>query len=303
MKENVLVTGSRGFIGRHLTPKLRELGYNVYEANSNNTPLLGEFTLYGEFRNVKFDYIFHLAVKTKAGGYCQKHQGEQFLLNQIMNTNILKFWYEHAKDAKFITFGTSSGYDENMEKIEENYTKGGLESGYEVYAMIKQMLLTGLKAFNAEYGMKYVYLIPSTVYGPNYDLDDKHFIFDIIRKICDAKYKGIEPVVLWGTGLQRRDLIYIDDCVNIIIDSMNKENEIINLVSGKDHSMIEYAKEICSIIDYDFNKIDFDVNQFVGAQSKRMENTKNKDFKFTNLRIGLSKTIDYYKAKNYEQGE
>jgi hypothetical protein len=34
-----------------------------------------------------------------------------------------------------------------------------------------------------EYNMNYSYLIPSVFYGPEYELEDKHFIFDLIRKM------------------------------------------------------------------------------------------------------------------------
>ena len=56
-----------------------------------------------------------------------------------------------------------------------------LEKGYEVYGMSKRNLLVGLKALNKEFMMDYNYLIPSVFYGPDYDLEDKHFIFDLIR--------------------------------------------------------------------------------------------------------------------------
>jgi len=296
--KKILITGSNGFLGRHLTKKLKDLKYEVYEVNSKDANYLNVDILNRKFSDINFDYIFHLAVKTAAGGYCQKHQGEQFILNQMMNTNILSFWYTH-KNAKFITFGSSCGYADDVEKIEENYMIGLPETGYEVYGMIKRMLLTGLRGLYAEYGMKYVYLIPSTIYGTNYNLNDKHFIFDLIRKICDAKYLGIEPVVLWGDGEQRRELIYIDDCVDIIINSLNKNNDVINLSTGNDYSIKDYAKTICNIVNYDFDKIEFDTTQFVGAQSKRIKNTKNKDFKFTNIKDGLSKTIEYYIKNKY----
>ena len=138
------------------------------------------------------------------------------------------------------------------------------------------------------------------MYGPNYELEDKHFIFDLIRKICDAKYLNIEPVVLWGNGEQRRELIYVDDCVDIIINSLDKDNDVINLSTGNDNSIKDYARTICNIVDYDFNKIVFDENQFVGAKSKKIKNTKNKDFIFTDIQTGLVNTINYYKKRKYE---
>jgi nucleoside-diphosphate-sugar epimerase len=78
-----------------------------------------------------------------------------------------------------------------------------------------------------EYSINYSYLIPSVFYGPEYDLHDKHFIFDLIRKIVNAKNGG-DKVVLWGTGEQTRELIFIKDAVDIIIKAMDWDKEIVN---------------------------------------------------------------------------
>ena len=125
----------------------------------------------------------------------------------------------------------------------------------------------------------------------------------MVRKICDAKYKKVEPVVLWGTGLQRRELIFIDDAVEIIIDIIEGRNntEMFNLSTGKEHSIKEYAKIICNIVDYDFNKIKWDLGAFVGSKSKNLINTHLKDFEFTSIKEGLEETINYYKMETLEK--
>ena len=51
------------------------------------------------YESIKFDYIFHLAAVTKAGDYCLKHKGDQWISNQTINTNILTYWKEKQKQA------------------------------------------------------------------------------------------------------------------------------------------------------------------------------------------------------------
>lgn len=285
---NILITGVTGFVGRHLVHKLRKEGHYIVGTNRNTF----EHVIINT-KDIKFDYIIHLAVKTAAGGYCQTHPGEQFLENQKINTEILKYWKEVQPQAKFITFGSSCGYDKDVIKSEENYLKGEPEPGYEVYGNVKRNLLVGLKALNQEYGMQYSYLIPSVFYGPQYELEDKHFIFDLIRKISNAKYRG-EKVILWGTGEQTRELIYIDDAVNIINDSLTWDKQIVNLSSGKEHSLKNYAQTICNILDYNYDLIEWDTNAFVGSPNKKLINTHLQGYEFTPLEIGLKHTIDYY---------
>jgi GDP-L-fucose synthase len=288
--KSILVTGATGFVGRHLIKKLKNQNNNVIELNSKN------FNSIWEYKN-KVDCIIHLAVKTAAGGYCQNHPGEQYLINSIINSTALQYWYQYQPQAKMITFGSSCGYDKNSEKTEEDYLKGEPEPGYEVYGTIKRSLLIGLKSLNQEYGLKYSYLIPSVFYGPEYDLHDNHFIFDLIRKIINAKNNG-DKVVLWGDGNQTRELIYIEDAVDIIIHSMSWDNSIFNLSSGKSHTIREYAQIICDIVGYDFNLIEWDLNAFVGSPNKKLINTHLQNYKFTPLLTGLTETIKYYETRS-----
>lgn len=289
--KKTLITGNTGFLGRHLTEEL-EKNHQVFFCNSRENNLLD-----GRLKSIEdadLDFIFHCAVKTAAGGYCQRHPGEQFILNQKMNNNILDFWRTYQKQAKFITFGSSCSYSDEIYKSEENYLHGIPETGYEVYGMTKRMLLVGLRAFESEYNMKYSFFIPSTLYGEGYEQNDRHFIYDLIRKICLAKYKGIEPVTLWGTGDQRRELIYIKDAVRIILNKISKEERVFNLSTGRDYSIKDYARIICDLVGYDLRKIVFDTTKFSGAIEKKICNNKIKDEKFTDLNVGLRKTIDFY---------
>ena len=87
--KNILITGNTGFLGGHLVKKISY--HNLYFYNSKIANLGDEKNLY-IYNAIKFDYIFHLAVVTKAGAYCMKFKGDQWLYNQKLNTNILSYW-------------------------------------------------------------------------------------------------------------------------------------------------------------------------------------------------------------------
>src|SRR5439155_13507909 len=128
-----------------------------------------------------------------------------WIINQQINTNVLTWWQMFQPQAKLIGVGSSCSYPPDRPLSEENYLVGEpIESLY-TYAMTKRMMLVGMQALHRQFGLNYLCLVPSTLYGPGYHTDGRqmHFIFDLIRKILRGKRYG-EPVVLWGDGHQSR---------------------------------------------------------------------------------------------------
>jgi GDP-L-fucose synthase len=292
----VLVTGGTGFLGRHLVPDLERSGAKVTIINSRNCDLREKHNLL-QFKDEKFDRIYHLAAWTKAGDFCLHHKGEQWIINQQINTNVLWFWHEYQRQAVMIAMGTGCAYPPELVLREENYMVGEPDRDLYTYAMTKRMLYTGLLALNHQFGMQFRHLIPSTLFGPQFEREDTHFIFDLIKKIVAGKRKGV-PVALWGTGSQIRELIYIDDAVKLInLATEHCPNDLLNLGSGIGHTIREYAEMICEIVDYDPAKIQYDTTKFQGVSKKVFDTTKIKrlfKFEFTPIREGLKKTIEYY---------
>ena len=246
-----LITGATGFLGRHLCPFLEEQRWELTKLNSKNCDLTNQANLL-KWSTKKFDYIFHLAAWTKAGDFCLHHQGEQWLINQQINTNVLWFWKHFQENAQLIAMGTSCAYPDGVQTLKESeYMNGQPSKDLYTYALTKRMLLQGMEALNMQYGMKYKYLIPSTLYGPLFEASDNHFIFDLIKKIYRGKFHN-EKVVLWGDGHQIRELIYSDDAVNLIYSSLAFNGSgIWNLTNGAGVSIREYAEVISKIFEFD----------------------------------------------------
>lgn len=298
---DILVTGATGFLGRHLTSQLSKLGHNIYISNTT-TANLEDINNLAVFVDVKFDYIYHLAAVTKAGDYCLHHKGDQWIKNQKINTNILQYWKECQPQAKMICMGTSCSYAPDIPMHEENYLLGQPESSLYIYAMTKRMLLMGLQALEHQYGLEWAYFIPSTLYGPGFELDDNHFIFDFIRNCYNAKYNG-DKFVVWGDGEQRRELIYVQDAVDAIIALSSVKNKIFNLGSGQDYTINEFANKVCEVYHYDPNLIGHDMTKYVGVREKKIDTDRmvkylgNEKFLKTSLEQGLTTSIEYFKEK------
>lgn len=302
---HILITGATGFLGAHLSKRLETDGHAPIKLGSRDADLTQANSL-APFNDKKVDLIYHLAAWTQAGDFCLHHQGEQWLINQLINTHVLQWWQAEQPQAKLIAMGSSCCYPDHLARSEENFLRDTPTETLLTYGMTKRMLYTGLDAMRMQYGLRYLLLIPSTLYGPDYHLDGRqmHFIFDLIRKIVDARYGGPE-VVLWGDGSQTRELIHVGDFVNAMVYLAGRvDNEIVNLGSQENYSIRWYAETICDLVGYDPALIQYDTSRYVGTKDKFLVLDKLKtlmpEFKVTNVRNGLEEVIVWYKeARGY----
>ncbi|WP_415910910.1 NAD-dependent epimerase/dehydratase family protein [Oleiharenicola sp. Vm1] len=295
----ILITGGTGFLGTALSRRLVELGHDVTALGSRQADLRVPGSLDG-FAG-PFDQIYHLAAWTQAGDFCLRHPGEQWLINQRLNTTVLEWWQQRQPQAKLISMGTSCSYAPDRPLVETEYLNGQPIDSLFTYAHTKRMLHVGQLSLQKQFGLRWLTLVPSTLYGPGYHTDGRqmHFIFDLIRKILRAQLYG-EEVVLWGDGRQRRELVHVGDFVEAAVALAGTvEGELVNVGAGEEFSIRHFAELICSEVGYDPARIRYDTTRYVGATSKCLEVTKLRQllpgFQPRPLRDGLRSTIAWFR--------
>ncbi len=296
----ILVTGATGFVGRHLVRRLKSDGHEVLTFSSREADLRRSGALLKAAGGHKFDRIYHLAAWTQAGDFCDVRRGEQWIVNQQINTEVLSYWHEHQAQAKLVAFGTSVSYAKGFDLREANYLEGTPNDRYIAYATTKRALLIGLQSLSRQFGHQYLYIVPSTVYGPDYPLDGRqlHFVYDLIRKIHLGVTKK-KKVVLWGDGYQQRELVFVDDFVNGLI-GLDKAtgNEVVNIGAGEEYTIRQFAAIISSYLKFDPNSIEYDAYVFVGAKSKMLDIGRLRamlpHWRPVPLEKGLTSTIAWY---------
>ncbi|MHB8453178.1 MAG: NAD-dependent epimerase/dehydratase family protein [Acidiferrobacterales bacterium] len=302
----IIVTGSSGFLGTSLCKYLEGEGHEITRLNSRNCDLRKAESL-ETYSADRYDLLCHLAAWTQAGDFCTKHPGEQWIINQQINTNVLAWWADKQPQAKLVFMGTSCAYASGGDLRESEYMLGEPIDSLYTYAMTKRMLYQGARALSQQFGLRYLCAVPSTLYGAGYHTDGRqmHFIFDLIRKIIRGKEYS-EPVVLWGDGHQKRELVLVDDFVRILWELVpNFNNEIFNIGAGEEYSIRTFAEDICKVVGYPREKIQYDTSRYVGARSKCLNIEKIKavipNYSMIPLVDGLKKTVQwFYETKAYE---
>lgn len=296
---NILVTGSSGFLGTNLCSYLDNLGHHLTRLNSRNCDLCDAKSLYA-YNEQEYDVIFHLAAWTQAGDFCLRHPGEQWVINQQINTNALAWWAQHQPSAKLVFMGTSCAYAPGSQLHESEYMAGEPIDSLYTYAMTKRMLYQGARALSRQYGLRYLCVVPSTLYGPGYHTDGRqmHFIFDLIRKIIRGKEFG-EPVVLWGDGHQKREVVLVNDFARILWDlTLKFDNDIFNVGAGEEFSIRTFAEKICAVVGYKPSDVKYDASRYVGAESKCLNVSKTSaalpDYQLAALEDGLKMTVEWF---------
>jgi GDP-L-fucose synthase len=300
----ILVTGSDGFVGKHLCEKLKSLNYDLIETGPSSMHNLKDNAI-ARFliRHYKPNIVIHLAARVGGIGANKENPGIFMRDNLTMGINIINASLDY-KVEKFIMTGTVCSYPKYTQVPfkEDDIWNGYPEETNAPYGIAKKTLMELIISYNKQFGFNGINLIPVNLTGPedNFNPEYSHVIPAIILKVYRAIIKGENKVTLWGTGQASREFLYVDDFVNAIILAIQKEPgpQPINIGTGQEIKIYDLVNVICQKMKYN-GEIIFDNSKPDGQSRRCLDITRAKVLleyePSVDLDTGLNKTIEWFK--------
>jgi GDP-L-fucose synthase len=300
----VFVAGHRGLVGAAIVRQLEALGCsNLLLRSHSQLDLREQAAVDDFFREHQPEFVFLAAAKV--GGILANatHPAEFLRDNLAIQTNVIHTaWVHGAK--KLLFLGSSCIYPRLApQPIKEEYLLAGpLEATNEAYAIAK---IAGLKlaaAYHAQYGFSAISLMPTNLYGPgdNFDLETSHVLPAMIRRFHEAKMSRSFSVILWGTGMQRREFLHVDDLANAACFLMENydSSDLLNIGVGEDLTIADLATLVARIVGYG-GRILFDPSRPDGTPRKLLDVSRIHALGWraqVPLERGIASTYEWYRG-------
>ncbi len=298
----IFIAGRGGQVGSAIERKFRKEGYeNIIGLRSRELDMREQAGVREYFEQERPEYVVLAAAKV--GGIMANMQAPaEFLYDNLaIQNNIIEC--SRVYGVKKLLFLASSCIYPRLspQPMKEEYLMDGkVEPTNEGYAIAKIAGLKLCEMYNRQYGTDYISVMPCNIYGygDNFSPTRSHVVAALIRKVHDAKISGAKSIPMWGTGVARRELMFVDDLADACFYLFNtySGNEFFNVGTGTDVSIKELVELIMDVEDY-HAELEFDPSKPDGMPQKLMDVTKLTEAGWTaktSLKEGLKKTYDYF---------
>ena len=313
--EKVLLTGATGFIGKELSKKLIDKGYEVHaleryvtgryslDSDANLIRHYANLTDYPAIRHivkeVQPDYCIHTAA-ISAVSFSYDHYIEVNEANYLGTINLAESCYRDVPHFKqFLFSGTSEEYGLALEKKEDKINEGTELKPNSPYAISKVASDLYLRYMGMAYNFPYTIMRAYNTYGR---MDNRHFFIErtVTNMLKDPKGK-----VYLGDPDTVRDWVYADDHVSGFMLALGNDRavgETIQLCTGKGYTTKETAELIAKLTGFKGEiswhatpQRPLDARVLVGDYSKAKK-LLGWEPKY-GIEEGLKKTIEYWKGR------
>lgn len=303
----IFVAGSNGMVGSAIIRGLKKSGFsNIITSTSKELDLRNQNEVAAFFQLNKPEYVFLAAAKV-GGIFANSQYPAEFLYDNLMiQNNVIHNSYLYNVK-KLLFLGSSCIYPKLSEQpIKEEYLLSGkLEPTNEAYAIAKIAGVEMCKFYKKQYGCNFISGMPTNLYGinDNFDLTNSHVLPALLRKFIEAKTNNQNKVSIWGSGMPRREFLFVDDLAEACLFLMQyyNDSETVNIGTGIDISIKELALTIKKIVGFE-GDLEFDASKPDGTPKKLLDVSKINDlgWKHTiNLEDGIFETLKWLQENNF----
>jgi len=276
--KRVYVAGHSGLAGSAILRRLASEGCELLTADRATLDLTNQEQTANWIAQARPDAIF-LAAARVGGIYANDTVPAEFLADNLaIALNVMRAAVA-AKVKKLMFLGSSCVFPRNAPQpmTEDLLLTGALEPTNEWYAVAKIAGIKLAQAYRRQYGADFISVMPTNLYGPgdNYHPDNSHVPAALIRRFHEAKVRGADEVVVWGTGEPKREFMAADDLGDACVFVMKHYSGegFLNIGTGEEVSIKEFAQVVAEIVGYR-GKLVFDINRPDGPPRKRLDITK-----------------------------
>jgi nucleoside-diphosphate-sugar epimerase len=221
--------------------------------------------------------------------------------NAVINQLLLRAVYENSV-GQFIFPSCTVMYPPwNQAPVKETDFTGEVEAKYFGAAWMKVGLEKTCEFFSRLGRTKHTVFRHSNVYGPydKFDLDKAHVFAATMRKVIGAKDGG--EVLVWGTGEEERDLLYVSDIVSFVEAAIDKQTtafELVNVGYGSSISVSSLVQKIIEVSGKNLG-IRYDATKPTIKTKLGLDSTKAREVfgweRQVSLEEGIKRTIQWYR--------
>lgn len=316
--KNVAVTGGLGLIGSFLCQELCDQGAKVIlvdDESKGTWRYVPDLKDRVEYRRCDLadsrqairsldgsEYVFHLASRAYGVGFSQKNNFEMFRFNDVVNTNVLDaIAAVHPKQALVVS--SSCIYpDDGPTPMSDCYpVNGEPERVNWGYGWAKRILEQKAVIYHKEVGVPLTVVRPFNIYGEHYNWVGESS--QAIPMLTKRVLEGENPMVVWGSGNQRRNYIHAYDCARVMLRLVENGyfERPINIGREETVSVKDLVKRLAEIAGVD-TEIVFDRNKPEGrfiksADSSLLLAALGDDFDWKiDLHEGLKRMVQWYRT-------
>lgn len=272
----VFVSGHRGLVGSAIVRRLKAGGYhNIITRARQELDLLDQRAVNTFLAAEKPDYIFAAAAKVGGIQANNLYRAEFIYENLMASANLIHAAHQ-AGVQRLMFLGSSCIYPRDCPQPmrEEYLLTGPLEQTNEPYAIAKIAGIKLCESYNRQFNRQYISVMPTNLYGPNdnYDLQNSHVLPALIRKAHEARERGDEEYVVWGTGKPRREFLYVDDLADacVYLAEQDYDGPLINIGAGEDVTIGELADTVMKVVGFR-GRVTYDTSKPDGTPRKLLD--------------------------------